>query len=379
MTGELAIYIHWPFCRSKCPYCDFNSTAAEDIDQARWREALVRDLTAFAEETKDRAIVSVFFGGGTPSLMDPITVSVLLAAVREQWRVSDDLEVTLEANPTSVEAGRFAELRAAGVNRISIGVQSFDDKVLAFLGRVHDADEAGRAVATAAKCFPRLSFDLIYAWPGQSATHWRRELRMALDMAGEHLSAYQLTIERGTAFHRKGVVAAEDDVAADLFEITQDVLAGASFGAYEVSNHARPGAACRHNLFIWRGGDYVGIGPGAHGRLTLAGRTLALQRHRQSERWLNAVEAQGHGSAIRDALTHDERIEEILLLGLRLADGVRRDTLRRLTGREIEDVINREQMRDLIEAGFAELDDIGLRVTDSGRLRLDAITNALLT
>ncbi|MBK8908359.1 MAG: coproporphyrinogen III oxidase [Rhodospirillales bacterium] len=378
LLNRIAIYVHWPFCRSKCPYCDFNSTAADVVDQHRWRRALLAELACWAEETRDRTAVSVFFGGGTPSLMDPQTVADVVAAVHRHWRVTDDLEVTLEANPNSVERDRFGALRDAGVNRMSIGVQSFDNRILAFLGRSHDADEARRAVETAQRSVPRVSLDLIYAWPGQSLAHWRRELEAALAVAGEHVSPYQLTIEPGTPFHRQGVRGADEDPAADLYDLTDEVLSAAGLDAYEISNHARSGAACRHNVFVWRGGDYIGVGPGAHGRLRRQGRTFATRQHRRADRWLAAVETAGHGGTRRAPLSADARVEELLLLGLRLTSGIDRRDFRALTGREIEEAVEPVALRRLKSAGLVALDDVGLRVTRGGRLLLDTISGALL-
>src|SRR5579863_145353 len=270
--SELALYIHWPFCTSKCPYCDFNSHVRERIDEARWRNALLRELDRAAETLAGRRVASVFFGGGTPSLMAPQTAAALIERIATHWGLDDRTEITLEANPTSVEASRFAELRAAGVNRVSLGVQALDDGALKFLGRGHNAGEARGAVALAARLFPRFSFDLIYARPGQTLAAWRDELSAALAMAGNHLSLYQLTIEAGTAFAtayaRGDFRLPDEETQAALYEVTQEALAAAGLPAYEISNHARPGEECRHNLVYWRYQDYLGIGPGAHGRLT---------------------------------------------------------------------------------------------------------------
>ena len=289
----LAIYIHWPFCLSKCPYCDFNSHVIEGVDHRRWSAALLRELQYFAAQTQERAVGSVFFGGGTPSLMDPDTVHALIAAIRRHWPSGPDLEITLEANPTSSEATRFAAFREAGVNRLSVGVQSLDDAALAFLGRTHSAAEARSTVTQARACFERYSFDLIYGLPGQTREHWRRQLREAVTMAGDHLSVYQLTIEPGTAFHRHGVAAIDEEGGADLYEMTRDVLNAANLPAYEISNHAAPDGECRHNLTVWRGGDYVGIGPGAHGRISRNGQTEAVRQLGAPGKWLAAVEARG--------------------------------------------------------------------------------------
>src|SRR5207248_878542 len=293
----LAVYIHWPFCRSKCPYCDFNSHVRDGIDAARWTQALMRDLERQAELTAGRAVGSVFFGGGTPSLMPPETVEKLLQRVRLNWAVLPDLEVTLEANPNSAEAGRFRAFAAAGVNRLSLGVQALDPEALRFLGRAHDRNEAIAAIEQARATFPRFSFDLIYARPGQSVAGWRRELEEALTLAGEHLSLYQLTIESGTAFATlagRGELALPDEEStAALFEMTQERLAAGGLPAYEISNHARPGSECRHNLAYWRYEDYVGIGPGAHGRLSRAGAKFATRQYRLPDKWLATVETEG--------------------------------------------------------------------------------------
>ncbi len=378
----LALYVHWPFCRSKCPYCDFNSHVRGTIDEARWRRALLAELDHFAAATPGRRLVSVFFGGGTPSLMAPATAEAVLERAFCHWRAEAALEVTLEANPTSVEAGRLADFRAAGINRVSLGVQALDDRALKFLGRGHDAAEARAAVAIAARLFPRYSFDLIYARPGQSVADWERELDAALAMAGDHLSVYQLTIEAGTAFagaHARGAFRLPDDeLAGALFETTEARLAAAGLPPYEISNHARPGGACRHNLVYWRYGDYVGIGPGAHGRLTEAGAKLALRQRRAPEAWLAAVEAQGHATEERVALTSGERRDEMVMMGLRLTEGIARAQFRRENGCEIEDGLDPAALADLDEGGFLVCDEAGLRATSSGRQRLNAVLGRLL-
>ncbi|HLO76499.1 MAG TPA: radical SAM family heme chaperone HemW, partial [Magnetospirillum sp.] len=293
------IYIHWPFCLSKCPYCDFNSHVAASIDQPRWRAALLAELEHFAQAKPGATVTSIFFGGGTPSLMEPATAGALIERVAALWPTAPGLEITMEANPSTVEAGRFRDFRAAGVGRLSLGVQALDDQSLKFLGRRHDAGEALAALGVAGRLFPRFSFDLIYARPGQSPAAWRAELARALSLAGDHLSMYQLTIEDGTAFapaHARGdfELPSEDDQAA-MFEITQELTAAAGLPAYEVSNHARPGGECRHNLTYWLGGDYVGVGPGAHGRLN----GQALRQHRAPDIWLERVESHGHATQDR--------------------------------------------------------------------------------
>jgi putative oxygen-independent coproporphyrinogen III oxidase len=376
--GSLGIYVHWPFCRSKCPYCDFNSHVRESIDEARWQQAYLKELDSFAAETAGRTVASVFFGGGTPSLMRPDTTAAILDHIAACWHVATDMEVTLEANPSTAEAARFRGFREAGVGRLSIGVQALDDDALRFLGRGHSVAEARAAVALAALIFPRSSFDLIWGWPGHEVAAWRRQLREALAMAGEHMSAYQLTIEPGTAFWREGVPAAGEDTGVELYEITREVLAGAGLPAYEISNHARPRGECRHNLAVWRGADYLGIGPGAHGRLTRDGRTDATRAIRAPEKWLTKVEACGTGLAERVPLTPSERREELLLLGLRLTEGVRRDSFRALAGVEPEDAVDRSALARLVDGGFIRSDATGLRATPAGQLRLNAVLAQLL-
>jgi putative oxygen-independent coproporphyrinogen III oxidase len=382
-TGAgLGLYVHWPFCRSKCPYCDFNSHVRAAIDEPRWRHALVRELRHFAAETPGRRLTSVFFGGGTPSLMAPETVAAVIEAAGEAWTLDPDVEITLEANPTSVEAGRFAAYREAGVNRVSLGVQALDDDALAFLGRTHSAAEAVAAVETARGAFERLSFDLIYARPGQSPAAWRDELSAALKLAGEHLSVYQLTIEPQTVFHaawRRGELAPPaEPLAARLYEMTQDILQAAGLPAYEVSNHARPGGECRHNLTYWRYHDYVGIGPGAHGRLGLADGKWATRQHRAPEAWLAAVERHGHATRGRDRLAPADRLAELVMMGLRLREGISRAAFRREAGAEPEDRLEKRRLAALQAAGYLELDDQGLRATGAGRQRLNALCGYLL-
>jgi putative oxygen-independent coproporphyrinogen III oxidase len=371
---SFGVYIHWPFCRSKCPYCDFNSHVREAIDEARWRAALLSELDHWADETRDREVSSIFFGGGTPSLMSPGTVGALLDRAAARWRLAADLEVTLEGNPTSVEAEKFAGFRAAGVNRVSLGVQALDDTALKALGRRHDAEEAIGAIEVARTHFPRWSFDLIYARPGQTEADWSLELERALALAGDHLSLYQLTIEPGTAFatayDRGELVLPDEERAAALYELTQERLAGAGLPAYEVSNHARPGGESRHNLVYWRYQDYIGIGPGAHGRLTRGEDKVATRQLRAPETWLEAVDLHGHGTQEEVCLTRREQSEERLMMGLRLAEGV--------PTRFVKEVLDERRRDDLTEAGFLEPDDDLLRATDAGRQRLNAIIGALI-
>ena len=378
LLPALAIYIHWPFCRSKCPYCDFNSHVRDSIDEGRWRNAYLRELDGFAAETPGRPVTSVFFGGGTPSLMEPATAAAILDRIAARWPLGAALEVTLEANPSTAEVARFRGFREAGVNRISIGVQALDDDALRFLGRGHSAADARRAVIMASRVFPRFSFDLIWGWPGHGVAEWRRQLRAALAIAGEHVSAYQLTIEPGTAFWRDGVPALEEDASADLFVTTRELLAGAGLPAYEISNHARRGAECRHNVAVWRGADYLGIGPGAHGRLSGDGRTAATRAINSPEKWLAKAEAGVGGLAEQVPLTAQERREELLLLGLRLSEGLRRQEFRAIAGMEPHEAVDAEALTGLIEAGFLECDDAGLRATSAGRLCLNTVLSQLL-
>jgi putative oxygen-independent coproporphyrinogen III oxidase len=379
---ELALYIHWPFCKSKCPYCDFNSHVRASIDEARWRAALLKDLEHYAGLTRGRGIASIFFGGGTPSLMAAETVATVLERAAALWPLEPDVEITLEGNPTSVEAARFREFRSAGVNRVSLGVQALEDGALKFLGRGHDVREALAALDVARQTFGRFSFDLIYARPGQTVASWEPELDRAIALAGEHLSVYQLTIEAGTAFapaHARGdFVLPDEETQAALYETTVARLEAAGLPAYEISNHARPGAECRHNLVYWRYGDYVGVGPGAHGRLTLDGARVATRQHRAPETWLEAVERQGHGGDEPVSLTPREQRDELLMMGLRLADGISRARFRERLGLDLEAALDRDRMAPLIEAGFLELDDSRLAATASGRQRLNAVLARLL-
>ena len=362
-----ALYVHWPFCVSKCPYCDFNSHVRETIDQDAWRKALLTDLAYEARLLPGRTLGSIFFGGGTPSLMPPATVAALIEAAGRYWPLADDVEITLEANPSSVEADRFADLRAAGINRVSLGVQAFDDERLAFLGRAHSAREGLDAIATAQRNFARVSFDLIYALPGDTEQQWSSDLDRAIGVGTEHLSLYQLTIEPGTRFAAmaaKGTLTPLDaDYAGGLFELTQARTAVAGIPAYEISNHARPGAESRHNLTYWRYGDYAGIGPGAHGRRN--GR--ATLRHRKPENWLTAISRNNHGIELEEALTDSERATEALVMGLRLAEGL--DVER--SG--LEPFVNRNAIARLTEQGLLVRDGTRIAATSAGMLLLDAI------
>ena len=363
MSEALALYVHWPFCVSKCPYCDFNSHVRQSIDQAQWRDALLADLAHEARETPGRRLSSIFFGGGTPSLMPPATVATLVEAAEAHWGFAPDVEITIEANPSSVEAARFADLAAAGVNRVSLGVQSLDEEALHFLGRVHDVAEALMALGTAQSVFGRVSFDLIYALPGQSAEAWRTELERALSFGTSHLSLYQLTIEPGTRFAamaaRGELVPADPDESAALYELTRETTSAAGLPAYEISNHARPGEESRHNLAYWRYQAYAGIGPGAHGRR--GGR--ATQRHRKPENWLAALERNGHGLCEEREIPPAEQGVESLLMGLRLAEGVAL----------VPERLEMAAVERLAAQGLLAMDGDRLRVTQPGMLLLDAI------
>ena len=378
----LSLYVHWPFCLAKCPNCDFNSHVREGIDHERWVAALLRELDYFASITKGRRLVSIFFGGGTPSLMRPATVDSLIDRAGQAWPTDPNIEITLEANPTSVEAGRMADFAAAGVNRISLGVQSLDDDALRFLGRGHTADEAIAAVELARKVVPRHSIDLIYARPGQTRAAWRDELQRALGLVDGHISAYQLTIEKATPFHgamRRGELAvADEDTATELFDYTQEILENAGLPSYEISNHAAPGAESRHNMACWLGGEYVGIGPGAHGRVRDLEGWWATVQLRAPEAWLSAVAEHGHGTQRREPLTPAQRLEELVMTGLRLRHGIPRRMFDEVAERSPETALDGDRLDRLIGGGFLTLDEAGLRATETGRLRLNAVIGALI-
>jgi oxygen-independent coproporphyrinogen-3 oxidase len=369
------VYLHWPFCLSKCPYCDFNSHVRHTaIDEARFVRAFATEIAATADRVPGRTVSTIFFGGGTPSLMKPETVAAILDAVGKHWSIAPDVEVTLEANPTSVEATRFEGYRAAGVNRVSLGVQALDDVALKELGRLHTADEALAAVAIARKIFRRYSFDLIYARPRQTPLEWAVELERAIDQAAEHLSLYQLTIELETPFATLAAAGKlkvpDDDRARDLYDVTQEICAARGLPAYEISNHARAGAECRHNLVYWRGHEYAGIGPGAHGRLNIDGHRFATATERRPEAWLARVETNGHGLITDDMLTGEERSDEFLLMGLRLAEGIDPRRYEALAGRPLDS----KRIAMLHAEGAVETTPDGrLRVTLSGFPVLDAV------
>jgi oxygen-independent coproporphyrinogen-3 oxidase len=376
------VYVHWPFCLKKCPYCDFNSHVRNAVDHDLWRRSLLAELDHYASETAGRRVSSIFFGGGTPSLMAPKTAEALIERIAERFELADDAEITLEANPTSVEAEKFARFRDAGVNRVSLGVQALDDRALAFLGRQHSADEALAAVDLARKAFPRISFDLITARPGMTPDSWADELARALEEGPEHISIYQLTIEPGTPFHaswRRGELALPDEeTQSAIFEATGKTLAARGLDAYEVSNHAVPGAESRHNLTYWRYGDYLGIGPGAHGRLTLDGTKRATRQHSAPEAWLESVGTRGHATRARDSLDAEQKRQEMTLMGLRLSEGIHRDAFARELDAQPEALFDRARLDALVDEGYLSLDNRRLVATAEGRLRLNAVIDHLL-
>ncbi len=375
----LALYVHWPFCVSKCPYCDFNSHVRASVDQAAWRAALLTDLAYEASLLPGRKLGSIFFGGGTPSLMPPETVAAIIAAAADAWGFADDIEITLEANPSSVEAARFAALALAGVNRVSLGLQALDDAALKFLGRAHDVHEGLAALETAQKAFGRVSFDLIYARPEQSLDAWDAELARAISFGTEHLSLYQLTIEPGTRFATEAAAGRlhipGEDLGADLFEVTRSMTDAAGLPAYEISNHARPGAESRHNLSYWRYSDYAGIGPGAHGRRG----GMATVRHKKPENWLNAIGRNGQGIESTTKLSPGDRLTEAMLMGMRLREGL--DLSRHFDTENpgLTQSLNQRALVTLEAQGLIAREGTRLRATDRGLPVLNAILAALLT
>ncbi|MEM9277289.1 MAG: radical SAM family heme chaperone HemW [Pseudomonadota bacterium] len=369
------VYVHWPFCAAKCPYCDFNSHVRhKPVEQEVFVEAYGQEIAHMAAIAPGRKVTSIFFGGGTPSLMEPATVSKVLENVSRHWSVADNVEITLEANPSSVDASRFAGYHAAGVNRVSLGVQSLDDEQLKFLGRLHNAEEARRAIETARAHFPRMSFDMIYARPEQTAASWEKELLKAIDLAADHLSLYQLTVEQGTPFfdlHERGKFEIpNEDRAAELYELTQDIVTDAGFETYEISNHARSGSECRHNLVYWRGQEYAGIGPGAHGRLHTNRGRLATATLKNPESWWQQAMAKGHGIEEESYLDAEEHGDELLLMGLRLSEGFDPDRFEEVSGHPLPE----DKVQFLEGIGMVEkLPDGKIRATSKGFLVLDAV------
>lgn len=376
--GGFGLYIHWPFCQAKCPYCDFNSHVSKKIDESRWVSAYLKELARVSAQTKGRVLNAVFFGGGTPSLMAPETVHAILDAVRSYWPTANDMEITLEANPGSVDAGRFAGYRDAGVNRVSMGIQALNDRDLKRLGRIHTVAEAQQAFDVARNCFDRVSFDLICARQDQSLADWQNELTQALSMAIDHLSLYQLTIENGTAFgdrYKAGGLKGlpNDDLAADIYMATQDICNAHSMPAYEVSNHAKPGSESRHNLIYWRYGDYLGIGPGAHGRVTVDGQRHATESLRQPNAWLDSVE-QNEGYSVWTPLPTQVQAEEYVMMGLRINQGIDLKRLSDLRGSTLDP----DSIQNLTDLGMVETEGDYLRTTAQGRMVLNAVINELL-
>lgn len=376
--GGFGLYVHWPFCLAKCPYCDFNSHVAQGVDQDRWARAFTAEIKRIGSETEGRVLNSIFFGGGTPSLMQPQTVDAVIQAARDSWPFANDIEISLEANPTSVERGRFAEYAGAGVNRLSMGVQALNDDDLRRLGRMHSVAEAQAAFDVARSCFDRVSFDLIYARQGQTLAGWRQELQQALTMAVDHLSLYQLTIEPGTAFAARRDAGGlkglpDDDLSADMYLETQEICESFGMAGYEISNHARPGAESRHNLIYWRQGDWAAVGPGAHGRLTLGQTRFATEAPRAPGKWLDAVEKDGHGESLREGLTGADRVLEYLLMSMRLSEGMDIARYTALAGKPPAP----EAVARLEEMGMITRDAAHIRATRAGRPVLNAILREL--
>lgn len=376
--GGFGLYIHWPFCAAKCPYCDFNSHVSRQIDHKAWGKAYLTQLKRAATQTKGRVLHSVFFGGGTPSLMDPDIVADIITAIRTHWPTANDMEITLEANPGSVEAGRFAAFRDAGVNRISMGVQALNDDDLRRLGRIHSASEARAAFEIARTTFDRVSFDLIYGRQNQTLEDWKIELKQALNMAIDHLSLYQLTVEQGTAFgdrYNAGKLAGlpDDDLSADMYEATQDICGSNGMPAYEVSNHARDGAQSRHNLIYWRYGDYIGIGPGAHGRLTLNGQRTATECYSNPQKWLDGAETNACEKP-QQPLSLADQATELMLMGLRLKEGVNLSRYQSLSGQPL----NQNAVQELTDLGFISTSKDRLIILDQGFMVLNGVLRKLL-
>ncbi|MCZ4267537.1 radical SAM family heme chaperone HemW [Rhodobacteraceae bacterium G21628-S1] len=378
-NGGFGLYVHWPFCQAKCPYCDFNSHVVSQIDQSAWVTAYQSELRRMGELLPDRLLNSIFFGGGTPSLMHPDTVAAVIEAARENWTFANDIEISLEANPGSVEAGRFGGYRDAGVNRISMGIQALNDDDLRRLGRIHSVDEARTAFDVARNCFDRVSFDLIYARQGQTLEAWKAELSEALSMAIDHLSLYQLTIEDGTAFgdrYARGKLRdlPTDDNAADMYLATQDICDAYGLPGYEISNHARPGAESRHNQIYWRYGDYVGVGPGAHGRITLNGQRYATEAPRAPGAWLDAVK-KGRGLLPFEILKPEDQVVEHMMMGMRLFEGLDLERHEALAGKPLSE----KKIQELTDWGMIIVDGARLRATSQGRAVLNAVLRELLT
>ena len=378
-NSGFGLYIHWPFCEAKCPYCDFNSHVSQTIDQKAWRDGYLAELARAASETPDRILNSVFFGGGTPSLMDPNVVADIINAIRGHWRCANDLEITLEANPSSVEATRFAAFREAGVNRVSMGIQALNDADLKRLGRLHNASEAMAAFDIARNTFDRVSFDLIYGRQDQTLKQWNAELKQALNMAIDHLSLYQLTIESGTAFGDRYAVGKlrglpDEDLGADMFALTQDICGAAGMPAYEVSNHAHQDAQSLHNLIYWRYGDYIGIGPGAHGRLTLDGQKYATEAYSNPKRWLDGASS-GETERPRSIVDRNAQASEFLMMGLRLHEGIDLNRYKAIAGSPLD----QGKISHLVDIGMIQHEGRNISITKQGVMVLNAVLETLLT
>ncbi len=383
ISSNIGLYIHWPFCLSKCPYCDFNSHVVESVDHSRWEKALVNELNVLSKDQSQKKLKSIFFGGGTPSLMKPETVFQTIQTAKKIWDVKQPIEITLEANPSSIEYQTFNSFKQAGINRVSLGVQAFDDKALSFLGRSHDRLDAINAIKAAHKSFNRVSFDLIYARPQQTIDSWLLELSQALDLAGEHMSVYQLTIEKGTAFYSQykngGFEMPSSETAGDFYEVTNEKLSSAGLQNYEISNYAHLGSECQHNMIYWRSEDYLGVGPGAHSRLTDArGKRRATRSLTAPFSWLKEVEANGNAIVEQTILGTSDQLTETIMMGLRLKEGVSLKKLYKLTGKTLEQLFDKEALYLLKNEGYLSTNDLYLRATDSGRQRLNGVVRCLL-
>jgi len=380
----LAVYIHWPFCKSKCPYCDFNSHVSANIEQEKWLAAYLREIDYFLPQLEARKITSIFFGGGTPSLMPPSTAQKIIEKIKHGWVHDADIEITLEANPTSVEAEKMRDFKAAGINRISMGIQALNDNDLKFLGREHSSKEALAALEKVKKHFDNFSFDLIYARPGQTLESWEKELSQALELAGNHLSLYQLTIEKGTPFYAAyktgGFILPDEEMAADLYQLTNELCAEKGLPAYEISNYCRPGYESKHNLAYWRYQEYLGVGPGAHSRLAPSptAREHMMMIHNPSG-WLDSVSANGHGIQQRSELEDQEVLEEFIMMGLRIKDGIGREKFSTLLNRQPEEIFLESTLEFLRKENYIELDSTGLRTTEKGFPVLNSVTAKLLS
>ena len=376
-SNSFGIYIHWPFCSFKCPYCDFNSHVREQIDYDDWEKSYLKSIKYYAEITDYKILDSIFFGGGTPSLMKPKTVQAIIDEIAKYWQFSDNIEITLEGNPTSIENGKYIDFKNAGINRVSLGIQSLKDNDLQFLGRQHNKEHALKALDIVKSNFKRFSFDLIYARPEQSLKDWELELTEAMQIAGDHISMYQLTIEKGTKFYnyykRGDFKMPDQDLAGEMFELTQDILEQNDMPAYEISNHAKSGQESRHNLIYWKYGDYLGIGPGAHGRITRNNKKYATREHRYPEKWLELILDNGNAHLPFEEVSHRERGIEILMMGLRLNDGVEIKTLEQEANNNLSNILDMDKTNRMIDLKLLELDQNRINLTKAGLQRMDGI------